>query len=133
MDIVAIEQVLTTWVAGVLGLNVDVDVFRGSNPEGEEGVVVLINGEIGNDAIISPRTYNVQVLAKYADRDKCMRISSAISGAVPLYHSTIQGYKFGSITARGNAVVYSGADNGVTSYYASINLLANVLTKGSQV
>ena len=133
MDIVLIEKALTNWAAGVLGLVVDVGIFRGGIPTGfDTGVGVILNGEV-RDSTMRPRTYNVQVLGKFNDRDSALRMLSKLSEKLPIYGMTQHKLVFRVLMQRGDSEPYTTEDNGKIKYYASFNMLAVVLTEGAQV
>lgn len=133
MDIVLIEKAMTNWVAGVLGLTVDDGIFRGGIPTGfDTGVGVILNGEI-RDNTLRPRTYNVQVLGKFGDRDSALRMLSRLAEKLPIYGMTQDDLVFRVLMQRGDSEPYTAEDNGRIKYYASFNMLAVVLTEGTQV
>lgn len=133
MDIVLIEKAMTNWTAGVLGLTVDVGIFRGGVPTGfDTGVGVILNGEVRDSTALRPRTYNVQVLGKFNDRDSALRMLSKLSEKLPIYGMTQDSLVFRVLMQRGDSSPYTVEDNGKIKYYASFNMLAVVLTEGAQ-
>lgn len=133
MDIVEIERTLTTWAASILGLTVDKNIFRGNIPVGKTGVAVILGSEVPNFVQFRPRTYNLQILGKFKDRDSASRMLSKISGVLPIHESIIGGIRFKSISQQGGGEPYKAEDDGKLYYYASFNAIAVVLTSGVQM
>ena len=135
MDVLTIERDFTAWVASVLNLTVDQDVFRGGIPEGvEQGVGVLFGSEVPSRGFYGfrPRTWNVQIIGKYADRDASMRLLSCLNGLFPRPGFTHNSTKFVSISPRGASEPYEADDGGVMKTFVSFNVLLSVLTTGAQ-
>ena len=83
MDVVTIERDFTAWIASKLNLTVDTNIFRGGIPEGvEEGVGVLFGSEVPSRSFYGfrPRSWNVQVLAKFESRDAAFVLNSCLAG-----------------------------------------------------
>lgn len=133
MDIVEIERTLTMWAAKVLNLTVDKGIYRGAIPTGKMGVAVILGSEIPGTGQFRPRTYNVQILGKFKDRDSASRMLSKLSGALPVHEKIINGMKFKSLSQRGESEPYKTEDNGQIVFNASFNAIAVVLTTGVQV
>lgn len=133
MDVVLIEKALTNWVAGVLDLTVDSDIFRGGIPTGfNTGVAVILNSEI-RDNTLRPRTYSVQVLGKFGDRDSALRMLSRLAEKLPIYGMTQDDIVFRVLAQQGSSEPYTAEDDGRIKIFASFNMLAVVLTSGAQV
>lgn len=133
MDIVEIERALTCYFAETLGLKVDVNIFRGGIPERiESGIGVMLGSEI-KDNSFRARTWNVQVLGKFAKRDGAMRLLSRLGQIVPSYGFTFDRVVFRSLSPRGSAEPYLAADAGKEKWFASFNMTAVVLTCGAQI
>jgi hypothetical protein len=133
MDIIEIERTLTTWAGGILGLTVDKIIFRGNIPVGKTGVAVILGSEVPSFVQFRPRTYNLQILGKFKDRDAASRMLSKISGVLPIRESIIGGIRFKSISQQGGGEPYKAEDDGKLYYYASFNAIAVVLTSGAQM
>jgi hypothetical protein len=133
MDIVEIEKTLTKWAADILGLTVDEDIFRGNIPTGKTGVAVILGSEIYSETRFRPRTYNLQIIGKYENRDEAFRMLSKLSGSLPIHETNIYGVRFKSISQRGDSEPYKTNDNGKEFYYGSFNAVAVVLTSGVQM
>ena len=133
MDVIEIERVMTKWAADVLGLVIDRDVFRGGIPTGfETGIGVILSSEI-RDNWPRPRTYNVQILGKFEDRDTAWRMLSKLAERLPVYGCTFEEYTFRVMEQVGSSEPYTVEENGRIKFYASFNMLVVVLTSGAQV
>ena len=133
MDIIAVEQALTAWIAEKLGVAVDNGIYRGGIPEGyESGIAVVLGTEI-KDTDIRAKTYNVQVFGKYADRDSALVLISKLSGIVPAWGIVKDSITFRAVLPRGGAAPFAGNDDGQTRFFASVNLIVVVLTSGAQI
>ncbi len=131
MDVVAIEQAFTSWVAGKLGMTVNTNIFRGGIPDGMDGATVLFNGEV-KSAMIAPRAWNAQILSKFNDRDDAMRFLARLAGLFPCYDVSLPSITFKVISQRGSSTPYSSTDGGKTRWFVSFNVLLIVLTTGAQ-
>lgn len=133
MDVVEIERILTNWIAGMLGMTVDKNIFRGIIPAGKTGVCVVLGSEIPTFNQFRPRAYNLQILGKFKDRDDATRMLSKLSGSLPLHEVNISGIRFKSISQQGGGEPYRAEDDGRYYWYASFNATAVILTSGVQV
>jgi hypothetical protein len=133
MDIVEIEKTLTTWIADKLKMTVDKNIFRGNIPVGKTGAAVILGSEIPGFSQFRPKTYNLQILGKFSERDSAVRFLSKLSGLFPMHEVTIGGTRFKSISQQGGGEPYKAEDNGKIYYYASFNAVAVVLTTGAQM
>ena len=132
MDVIEIEREFTEWLAENLGLEIDRQIFRGGVPAGKSGVGVIFDTEI-KDKMFSPRQWNIQVLASFKNRDDAMRFVSKVTGLFPCYDLQGKSCKFRSVSLRGSGAAYRSPDDGMTKWFASINLFAVVLTTGTQI
>lgn len=136
MDVVAIERDFTAWVAEKLNLELDKGIYRGPIPAGLEcGVGVLFGSEVPAAGFYGfrPRTWNVQILGKFDDRDAAMILLSCLNGLFPCAGFTCGETKIRHIEPRGGAEPYTVEDGGKVKTYVSFNLLLSVLTTGAQV
>lgn len=136
MDVIAIERDFTAWVAYKLNLTVDVDCFRGGIPDGvEQGVGVLFGSEEKAPGFYGfrPRTWNVQVLAKFDDRDAAMVLQTCLNALVPHTGFTYGSTRFMSLVQRGTSEPFIADDNGKEKTFVSFNMVVTVLTSGRQV
>ena len=136
MDVVTIERDFTAWIASKLNLTVDTNIFRGGIPEGvEEGVGVLFGSEVPSRSFYGfrPRSWNVQVLAKFESRDAAFVLNSCLAGLFPHAGFTHGSTRFLSISPQGEAEPFMGEDNGKTKWFVSFNMFLVVLTSGAQV
>ena len=133
MDVVEIERTLTRWIAGILGLTVDKNIFRGDIPAGKSGIAVILGSEISQFVQFRPKTYNLQIIGKFKERDSAVRMLSKLSGSFPIHEKIIDGIRFKSISQQGGGEPYKAEDDGKIYYYASFNATAVVLTVGLQV
>lgn len=136
MDVVAIERDFTAWVAEKLNLELDKGIYRGPIPSGLEcGVGVLFGSEVPAAGFYGfrPRTWNVQILGKFDDRDAAMILLSCLNGLFPCAGFTCGETKIRHIEPRGGAEPYTVEDGGKVKTYVSFNLLLSVLTTGAQV
>jgi hypothetical protein len=133
MDVVEIERILTNWIAGMLGMTVDKNIFRGIIPAGKTGACVVLGSEIPTFNQFRPKTYNLQILGKFKDRDDAFRMLSKLSGSLPLHEVNISNMRFKSISQQGGGEPYRAEDDGKYYWYASFNATAVILTNGVQV
>lgn len=133
MDVVEIERILTNWIAGMLGMTVDKNIFRGIIPTGKTGICVILGSEIPTANQFRPKSYNLQVLGKFKERDDAVRMLSKLSGALPLRETVISGTRIKSISQQGGGEPYRAEDDGKYYWYASFNATAVILTTGVQV
>ena len=135
MDVVEIERAFTAWLAEKLNLTVDAGIYRGGIPENVEyGVAVIFGSEIKASSFYGfrPRTWNVQILAKFDDRDAAMILQTCLNGLAPATGFTYGGVKFLAIVPRGSGEPYTAADDGKTKHFVSANWTVSVLTTGRQ-
>lgn len=136
MDVVTIERDFLGWIAEKLSLEVDKNIFRGGIPEGINNAVGVVFGSENPSTGFygfRPRTWNVQLLAKFDSRDAAMIFQSCVTGLFPQPGFTFNDTSFRAITMRGSSEVFWSTDNGVENTCVTVNLLAVVLTSGVQV
>ena len=136
MDVIEIERAFTGYVAEKLNLAVDAGIYRGGIPEGVEyGIAVIFGSEIKATGFYGfrPRTWNVQILAKFDDRDAAMILQTCLNGLAPSTDFTHGGVKFLSIVPRGSGEPYEAADEGKIKHFVSVNWTVSVLTTGRQI
>ena len=136
MDILTIERDFLGWIAEKLSLERDKTVFRGGIPEGINNAVgVIFGSEIAGAGFYGfrPKTWNVQLLAKFDSRDAAMIFQSCVNGLFPQPGFTYNETSFRAITMRGDSEVFGSTDNGAEITCVTVNLIAVVLTIGSQV
>ena len=136
MDVITIERDFATWVAEKLNLELDRGIYRGPIPAGLEcGVGVLFGSEVPTTGFYGfrPRTWNVQILAKFDDRDEAMVLLSCLNGLFPCSGFISGETKFRYIEPRGGAEPYTAEDGGKVKTCVSFNVLLSVLTTGEQV
>ena len=136
MDVVSIERDFTAWIASKLNLTVDSDCFRGSIPDGMEyGVGVIFGSEEKAPGFYGfrPRTWNVQVLAKFDSRDAAMVLQTCLNSLVPRSDFNFGETRFLTLVQRGNSEPYTADDGGKVKTFVSFNMVVTVLTTGSQV
>ena len=136
MNVVAIEQVFTAWVAEKLNLTVDENIFRGAIPDGVgQGVGVRFGSEVPNTGFYGfrPRTWNVQILGKSGDRDAAMELLAGLSGLFPCADFKYRNVRFRSVIPAGVPEPYSADDGGSEKIFLSFNVVLSVLTTGIQV
>ena len=136
MDVITIERAFTAWLAEKLNLTVDAGIYRGGIPENVDyGVAVIFGSEVKAPGFYGfrPRTWNVQVLAKFDDRDAAMVLQTCLNGLVPHTGFTHAGIRFLSLVQRGAGEPYPAADGGKIKTFVSFNMAVTVLTSGLQV
>ena len=136
MDILTIERDFLDWVAEKLSLERDKTDFRGGIPEGFINAVGIVFGsEITSTGFYGfrPRTWNVQIIAKFDSRDAAMIFQSRVTGLFPQPGFTYNETVFRAINMRGNSEVFSSVNDGAGVSCVTVNLLAVVLTSGTQV
>ena len=135
MDVVTIERDFTAWIASKLNLEIDSGIFRGGIPEGvSEGVAVVFGSEVPSRSFYGfrPRSWNVQVLAKFESRDAAFVLNSCLNGFFPCSGFTQGSTRFLSVTPQGEGEPYSADDNGKIKWFVSFNMFVIVLTEGAQ-
>ena len=126
MDIIALEQELTAYLADALGLEIDKDIFRGGFIEGTgDGIAVILGNAVKDNSIDTPM-YQLQILGKFADRDTSLRINHAAVHLFPVYGKLIGGHRV-NLTIYGAGSIYRGPDDGTVKHFLSVNLLLSVL------
>ena len=136
MDVIEIERDFTAWIAQKLNLTVDADCFRGGIPDGiEYGVGVIFGSEekIAGFYGFRPRTWNVQVLAKFDSRDAAMVLQTCLNALVPNTGFAFGSTRFMSVVQRGMSEPYTAEDGGKVKTFVSFNMAVTVLTTGRQV
>lgn len=136
MDVLTIERDFTAWLAGQLGFAVDNGIYRGGIPEGiDKGVAVIFGAEEKARGFYGfrPRAWQVQIFAKFADRDDALRLQTTLNGMFPRPDFAFGDTRFITAAPRGSSEPYLAADNGETKVFVSYNLVLTVLTVGTQV
>lgn len=126
MDIIALEQELTAYLADALGLEIDTKLFRGGFPEGTgDGVAVILGNAVKDNSIDTPM-YQLQILGKFTDRDTALRVNYMAVHLFPVYGKSIGGHRV-NLTIYGAGNIYRGADDGTIKHFLSVNLMVSVL------
>lgn len=133
MDVVEIEKILTNWIASILSMTVDKNIFRGNIPTGKKGACVILGSEVPSAQQFRPKIYNLQVLGKFSDRDDAARMLSRLSGSLPLREVSLSNIRIKSMSQQGGGEPYRAEDDGKFYWYASFNATAIILTNGAQV
>jgi|GEM_PF-7061519 len=115
-NIVNIERALTQYFAGLLGLTVDQDIFRGAVLPGKDGCAVRLNHlDMSSDEAIP--AVLAQFECRSVNRDTVMERTSALAAKFPVYGINITVADGSTITARRISVISADistnrADNG---------------------
>jgi|GEM_PF-2048133 len=131
MDLTEAERDLTDFFADKLSLNVDQNIFRGQIPAGQNGIAVRIDSILDADRM-EPVSCNVQLLAKYPDRDDGLNFVGIIPQIVPCWDVQLDHIRIKSLFFRGGSAVYEDTDAGIVKTFVSVNLVA-LLTDSAQV
>lgn len=131
MNFAEAERELTAFFAQQLNRTVDSDIFRGHIPAGMNGIAVLLDSVIDSNRM-EPVTCNIQLLAKYPDRDDGLNFVGTIPRIIPLWDVHLEHIIIKSIFFRGSSAMYQDIDAGVQKTFVSVNLVA-VLTDSAQV
>ena len=135
MDVIEIERAFTAWLAEKLNLAVDDGIYRGSIPQGVDyGVGVIFGSEVKAAGFYGfrPRTWNVQILAKFDERDPALVLQSCLNMLVPQTEFVYNGVRVLSVTANGSGEPYTAEDDGKVKHFVSVNWVVSVLTSGPQ-
>lgn len=136
MNVITIERDFTAWIAEKLHLEIDNGIFRGGIPASvESGVAVIFGSEIPTQSFYGfrPRTWNVQILAKFDDRDAAMILLACLNGLFPCSDFVNGETKFRYIKPMNYSEPYAIEDGGTIKIYVSFNIVLSVLTNGTQV
>ena len=126
MNLTEAERDLTAFFAQQLNRTVDSDIFRGQIPAGMNGIAVRLDSVIDSDRM-EPVTCNIQLLAKYPDRDDGLNFVGMIPQIIPLWDVRLEHITVKSLFFRGSSAMYQDSDAGVLKTFVSVNLVA-VLT-----
>ncbi|MBE6370776.1 MAG: hypothetical protein E7055_01715 [Lentisphaerae bacterium] len=126
MNLTEAERDLTAFFAQQLNRTIDSDIFRGQIPAGQNGIAVRIDSVIDSDRM-EPVTCNVQLLAKYPDRDDGLNFVGMIPRIIPVWNVLLEHITVKSLFFRGSAAMYDDTDGGAVKTFVSVNLVA-VLT-----
>lgn len=131
MNLTEAERDLTAFFAGQLSLTVDQSIFRGRIPTGLNGIAVRIDSLL-ESGHMEPVSCNVQLLAKYPDRDDGLNFVGIIPQIVPCWDVQLDHIRIKSLFFRGGSAVYEDTDAGIVKTFVSVNLVA-LLTDSAQV
>ena len=131
MDLTEAERDLTDFFADKLSLTVDQNIFRGQIPAGQNGIAVRIDSILDADRM-EPVSCNVQLLAKYPDRDDGLTFVGEVPRFIPCWDVELDHIRIKSLFFRGGNAVYEDTDEGILKTFVSINLVA-VLTAAATV
>ena len=126
MNLTEAERDMTAFFAEQLSLAVDQEIFRGQIPAGHDGIAVRLDSVIDSDRT-EPVTCNIQLLAKYPDRDDGLNFVGRIPQIIPLWDVRLEHITIKSIFFRGSSAMYQDLDAGNQKTFVSVNLVA-VLT-----
>ena len=126
MNLTEAERDLTDFFAQQLNRTVDSDIFRGQVPAGMNGIAVRLDSVIDSDRM-EPVTCNVQLLAKYPDRDEGLNFVGMIPTIIPVWDVQLEHILIKSMFCRGSSALYQDSDSGSMKTFVSVNLVA-VLT-----
>ena len=101
----------------------------------EYGVAVIFGSEVKSAGFYGfrPRMWNVQILAKFDDRDAALVLQTSLNAIAPATDFTYGGVKFLSIMPRGSGEPFTAADDGKVKHFVSTNWTVSVLTTGRQI
>lgn len=126
MDIIALEQELTAYLADALKFEIDTKLFRGGFPEGAgDGIAVILGNAVKDNSIDTPM-YQLQILGKFEDRDTALRVNHMAVHLFPVYGKSIGRHRV-NLTIYGSGSIYRGADDGTIKHFLSVNLMVSVL------
>jgi len=131
MNLTEAERDLTAFFAQQLNRTVDSDIFRGQIPAGMNGIAVRLDSVIDSDRM-EPVTCNIQLLAKYPDRDDGLNFVGMIPQIIPLWDVRLEHITVKSLFFRGSSAMYQDIDAGIQKTFVSVNLVA-VLTDTATV
>lgn len=123
MDLTEAERDLTAFFAEQLSLAVDQEIFRGQIPAGHDGIAVRIDSVFDADRT-EPITCNVQLLAKFPDRDQGLNFIGKMALVVPRWNLQLEHICIKSLFFRGSAGMYLDSDGGIVKTFVSVNLIA---------
>ena len=126
MDLTEAERDLASFISKKLNLTLDSYIFRGQIPAGQNGIAVRIDSVLDADRM-EPLSCNVQLLAKYPDRDDGLNFVGMISKLIPCWNVQLEHICIKSLFFRGSAAMYDDTDGGAVKTFVSVNLVA-VLT-----
>lgn len=126
MNLTEAERDLTDFFAQQLNRTIDSDIFRGQVPAGGNGIAVRIDSVFDSDRM-DPVTCNIQLLAKYPDRDEGLNFAGMIPMIIPVWNVRLEHITVKSLFFRGSSAMYQDSDAGVLKTFVSVNLVA-VLT-----
>lgn len=116
VSVVNVERALNQFIAGMLGLTIDTEIFRGAIIPGKDGCAVSVNRlDLGRaDAI--PTVFAL-FECRDVDRDRVMNLTSALAARFPVQGMSVTVADGSTVTARRidviSAVVDTAqADNG---------------------
>ena len=127
MDLTEAERDLASFFAGQLDLTLDAEIFRGQIPAGQNGIAVRIDSVLDADRS-APISCNVQLLAKYPDRDDGLTFIGMLPVLIPCWDVQLEHICIKSLFFRGSAAMYDDTDGGAVKTFVSVNLVA-VLTE----
>ena len=125
MNIVDIERAITSWIAGLLGMTVDRDVFRGGIPHGHDNAIgVLTNSEYADNSI-NFRDLKMQILGRFDDRDNALRALDAVYRDLPRYGMLVRGTRIDAVTLDGDPAIFRDSSDGKDQFCVSVNLMVS--------
>ena len=136
MDVIEIERAFTAWLAEKLNLPVDAGIYRGGIPQGVDyGVAVIFGSEVKSAGFYGfrPRTWNVQILAKFDERDPALVLQTCLNALTPQPGFAYGGMQVLSLVSRGSGEPYLAEDDGKVKHFVSVNWVVSVLTTGRQI
>ena len=122
---VEIEKGMTEVLASILGLTIDVDIFRGGIPDDKLGGGVMLEYDVSEN---EPQVlqYTVNFVYKSADRDEVLGVVGKLSRTLPAFGLVGNGKVFMEIIKNGGGGVFKHIDDGVIHYYYSLDLIIEV-------
>lgn len=135
MNIIKIEEDFITYLAQALNLTIDTDIYRGGIPaDAEYGIGVIWGTEIKNSSFYGfrPRTWNVQILAKFDEHDKAMILLTKLNDIFPCSEFSCGETNFIAVYTSDSTELYSTMENNKEKICLSFNIVIPVLTEGAQ-
>ena len=130
---VDMERDITAWFASILGLTVDIGIFRGGIPIGvQHGVGVLFNGVSAMGTSIDAQEWLVQILGKYDTRDAAVLTLATLSRSFPRFGVLLNSRTFvHSAVQEGDIQPYQGDDDGKVKWFSTANFRICLAGAGS--
>lgn len=114
---IEIERELTEIFAGLLDLEIDLNIFRGSVPDAKVNALgVILNGAASGNYPGAESVISVQLLGRWTDRADALEMCGKLDRLLPKYDPTYW------LVKESSCAVYESAANGKKVWAVSLNL-----------